>query len=95
MPERNLFCLHLVHHAFLVLAYATTPLIGGILVAGLAIAMFQGAFQIEDGSMQLGAKLVVAFLLLASSGSVIYFAILHLAHSWIAHAPAMINRSWS
>lgn len=95
MATRNLYCLHIVHHAFLVLAYAITPLIAGILFVGLAIALLQGAFQIEDGALLLGAKLIVALVLLSSSGSAIYFAVRHLAHEWIAHAPSLINHSWS
>lgn len=91
----TLYSLQLLHVALIVLARAITPLIGGIILIGILIALIQGAFQVEDGALAMGAKIVVVFAMASSGGVAIYLAIEHLAASWISHIPQLLALSWS
>ncbi len=93
--RRQLYCLDLLHHGLAIVGLAVTPLIFGIILVGLALAVLQGAFQIEDSTLAMGAKLAIV-LLMAGSGLVdIYVSLSGLAADWLRHIPDIINRPWS
>ena len=79
----------------LALAAGVTPLILGILLVGLVLAILQGALQIEDGALAMTAKLLVVLLLAAGGVGAMFYIMVGLAHDWIARAPHLINRHWS
>lgn len=85
----------LLHHALIALAYALTPLIGGIVLIGILLAVVQGAFQIEDAALAMGAKLAIVLIFSGSAGVLIYLTIAHMAHDWFQSIPTMITRDWS
>lgn len=71
------------------------PLIIGMLIAALLIALLQGAFQVEDNTLAVTVKLLVVILLAAGGGEAALHGAAALLHDWIAHIPQMIDRSWS
>ncbi len=85
----------MLHHALLSLAWSLTPLISGITLVGLLLAVIQGAFQFEDAALAMTAKLAVILLLAGTSGEMIFLTIEHLSRDWLYHIPAWINRDWS
>jgi flagellar biosynthesis protein FliQ len=91
----HLYSLTLLQSAIETLALAVTPLIAGILLVGLFLALIQGAFQVEDATLALAAKLVITLMLASTSGATIFLALAHLAHQWWSDIPAMVNRDWS
>lgn len=95
MSPHHLRSLALLHHALLALARSLTPLIFGITLVGLLLAVLQGAFQFEDAALAMAAKLAVILLLAGTSGEMIFLIIEHLAKDWLLHIPAWINRDWS
>ena len=93
--RRQLYCLDLLHHAFAIISLAVTPTIFGIILVGLALSVLQGAFQIEDSTLAMAAKLAIV-LLMAGSGLIdIYVSLSGLATDWLHHLPDLINRPWS
>ena len=93
--HRQLYCLDLLHHGLAIVGLAVTPIIFGIILVGLALAVLQGAFQIEDSTLAMGAKLAIV-LLMAGSGLIdIYVSLSGLATDWLHHLPDLINRPWS
>lgn len=89
------YSLDLFSHAINTLASAITPLIAGILLVGVVVAVIQGAFQVEDNTLALGAKLAVVLLMASGGVLIIFLRMAHLTHDWISHIPMMISRSWS
>ena len=94
VAAKSVVPLELLHHALITLAYALTPLIAGIVLVGILLAVIQGAFQIEDGALAMGAKLTIVLLFAGSSGLLIYETLSHLAHAWIADIPALVAQDW-
>lgn len=93
--SHELYSIELLSRAIMVMAGAVTPYISGLLLVGLLTALAQGALQVEDGTLMMATRLAAAFLTAAGAMTVIFRAIAALAHDWIAHAPAMIDRPWS
>jgi flagellar biosynthesis protein FliQ len=89
------FSIALLHQAIEALALAVTPLIVGILLIGLILALLQGAFQVEDATLALAAKLAITLMLASTSGVTIFLMLSHLAHQWMSNIPAVIARNWS
>ncbi len=85
----------LLHQAFAVELTAVTPTIMILLAIGLATAVFQSAFQIEDATFSLLPK-VIAMIVIALFGG---FGALHLfeqlATLWIGHAGTLVQQPWS
>jgi len=54
----------------------------------------QGALQIEDGALAMGAKLTIVLVFASSSGMLIYETLTHLAHAWIAAIPSLVAQDW-
>jgi len=77
------------------LAEAVSPVIFGVLLVGVLIAIAQGALQVEEGALAMVAKLVVVFALSAGALEVVFSSLQHLAQDWITNAPQLINRDWS
>jgi type III secretory pathway component EscS len=86
--------LKIINHDLLALAYVMAPLIAGIVLVGILLAVIQGAFQFEDGALAMGAKLVVVLLMVGSSGTAIYLAIAHIAYVSISSSPILISHHW-
>jgi len=95
IDPKSVVALALLHHAFLVLAYALTPLIASITLLGILIAVLQGAFQIEDGALAMGAKVAIVLFFSAAAGEMIFMTLAHLAHDWIASIPTLIAEDWN
>jgi len=95
ISPKNVVALNLLNHALITLAYALTPLIGGIVLIGILLSVIQGAFQIEDGALAMGGKLVVVMLFACTAGETIYLTIAHMAHQWIQSIPAMLMQNWN
>jgi flagellar biosynthesis protein FliQ len=95
MGLHHLYSLQLLDHAMFALAAAVSPVIFGILLVGLLIAIVQGALQVEEGALAMVAKLVVAFALAGGALELVFSSLQHLAHDWITNAPHMIDRDWS
>ena len=93
--RRQLYCLDLLHHGLAIVGLAVTPLIFGIILVGLALAVLQGAFQIEDSTLAMGAKLAIVLLMAGSGLLDIYVSLSGLAADWLRHIPDIINRPWS
>jgi flagellar biosynthesis protein FliQ len=93
-PHRVL-ALVVLNHDLLRLAAVMAPLIAGIVIVGIVLAVIQGAFQFEDGALAMGAKLVVVLLMIGSSGMMIYLTIRGIAYHAIADAPSLITRHWN
>jgi flagellar biosynthesis protein FliQ len=89
------FSIALLHQAIESLALSVTPLIVGILLIGLILALLQGAFQVEDATLALAAKLAITLMLASTSGVMIFLMLSHLAHQWMVNIPAIIARNWS
>jgi flagellar biosynthesis protein FliQ len=89
------FSIALLHQAIEALALAVTPVIVGILLIGLILALLQGAFQVEDATLALAAKLAITLMLASTSGVAIFLMLSHLAHQWMSNIPAIIARNWS
>ena len=95
MGSPHLYSLQLLNHAMLTLATAVSPVIFGILLVGLLIAVVQGAFQVEEGALAMVAKLIVVLVLSAGAVELVFMSMEHLAQDWIMNAPRMIDRDWS
>lgn len=93
MGSHPLYSLRLLSHAMFVLASAVSPLIFGILIVGLLLAVVQGAFQVEEGALALAAKLLVVLLLGAGAVEAAFHSIEHLAQAWLIAAPSLVNRA--
>lgn len=91
----RLYSITLLQRAIETLAVAVTPLIAGILLIGLLLALIQGAFQVEDAALALAVKLTIVLTLASSSGMMIFFVMRHLAHDWLSGMRSMIDRKWS
>lgn len=76
-----------------VLASAVSPLIFGILIVGLLLAVIQGALQVEEGALALAAKLVVVLLLGAGAVEAAFHSIAYLARAWLMAAPDLVNHA--
>lgn len=72
-----------------------TPMIAGVLIVGVVIAILQGGLQLEDNTLAMTAKLIVFVLLAAGSGVAAIHGAAHLARDWISHIPQMIDHRWS
>lgn len=92
--ESNSLALRLLHDALLSLAYSLTPIIGGMVLVGILLAVVQGAFQIEDGALAMGSKLAIVLLFAGSSGALVLSTLTILAHHWISTIPSLIARHW-
>jgi flagellar biosynthesis protein FliQ len=95
MGYHHLYSLRLLNHAMLTLAAAVSPVIFGILLVGLLIALVQGALQVEEGALAMVAKLVVVIALATGAVELTFHSLEHLARSWITDAPRLIDRNWS
>jgi flagellar biosynthesis protein FliQ len=95
MGLHHLYSLQLLSHAMFALAEAVSPVIFGVLLVGVLIAIAQGALQVEEGALAMVAKLVVVFALSAGALEVVFSSLQHLAQDWITNAPQLINRDWS
>lgn len=95
VDPKSVTALVLLNHALITLAYALTPLIAAITLLGILIAVFQGAFQIEDGALAMGAKVAIVLFFAASASEMIFTIIAHLARDWIASIPTLIAQDWN
>lgn len=95
VDPKTVFALVMLHRALITLASSLTPLIAGIVLVGILIAVFQGAFQVEDGALAMGAKVAVVLLLGGAAGEMVFLSIAHLAHDWIASIPTLIRQDWN
>ena len=94
ISPKSVVPLELLNHAFVTLFFALSPLISGIVVIGILVAMVQGALQIEDGALAMGAKVAIVLAFAGTSGELIYLTIEHLAHAWIAAIPSLLAQKW-
>lgn len=95
IDPKSVVALVLLNHALLTLAYALTPLIAGVVLVGIVIAVLQGAFQLEDGALAMGVKVAVVLLVGGSAGEMVFLTVAHLAHGWIASIPTLIRQDWN
>jgi flagellar biosynthesis protein FliQ len=95
MSSHHLYSLQLLNHAILDLAAAVSPVIFGILIVGVLIAILQGALQIEEGALAMLAKFAVILALSAGAFELVFSTLQHLAQDWITNAPHLIDRDWS
>lgn len=91
----GMMALRLLHGALISLAYSLTPLVGGIVLVGIILAVVQGAFQIEDGALAMGGKLAIVLVMAGSAVVTIYLTLEQMAHHWIHDIPVLIARHWS
>ncbi|TMV88036.1 hypothetical protein FGG78_17815 [Thioclava sp. BHET1] len=94
IAPKSVVPLELLHRALITLAYTLTPLIAGIVIVGILLAVIQGAFQFEDGALAMGAKVAIVLVFAGSSGVLIYETLAHIAQDWIAAIPALIAQDW-
>jgi len=87
--------LTLLWHALFVEVDALTPIILVLLVVGVATAVFQAAFQIEDTTFSLIPKLFVMLAIPVFGGDALMHAFEGLAVTWIGHAGEMVRLSWN
>jgi flagellar biosynthesis protein FliQ len=87
--------MQLFAEAITVMADAVAPLVLGLLLIGLLVAIVQGALQVEDGTLMMTARLVTALLAAISAMTIVFRALAGLAHDWIFNIPEMVNRVWS
>ncbi len=85
----------LLHLALSAELAAVAPIVLALLAVGLATAVFQSALQIEDATFSLLPKTIamIAIALLGGFGAVKAFE--DFAVTFIAHAPALVQRAWS
>jgi flagellar biosynthesis protein FliQ len=88
------FYISLLQSALSTCIGAIAPLILILLVIGIATAVFQSAFQIEDATFALLLKNLATILLILFAGAAMLAQFEVLAASWISHAPLSIARSW-
>jgi flagellar biosynthesis protein FliQ len=74
---------------------AMTPVIALLLMIGLATAVFQALFQIEDTAFALLPKIfaMIAIAMFGGFGALRIFAAL--AVNWISHAGMWVHQPWS
>lgn len=94
IDPKSVVPLELLHRALITLAQTLTPLIAGIVVVGILLAVIQGAFQFEDGALAMGAKVAIILAFAGSSGVLIYETLVHIAHAWIAAIPTLVAQDW-
>lgn len=86
--------LKLYQHALAVGVSAIFPPIMILLAVGLAIAIFQAVFQIEDATFALLPK-TIAMIFLAFSGGMGAFEIFEtLCRTFIVQAPVLVHQVW-
>lgn len=95
IDPKSVVALVLLNHGLLTLASALTPLIAGVVLVGIVIAVLQGALQIEDGALAMGVKVAVVLLVGSGAGEMVFLMIAHLAHAWIASIPTLIRQDWN
>ncbi len=71
-----------------------TPVIGILLIVGLATAIFQAALQMEDTAFSLLPKLIAMIAIGIFGGLGLMRGFEHFAVGWITQAPAMVSQSW-
>jgi len=87
--------LTLLWHALFVEVDALTPIIFVLLIVGVATAIFQAAFQIEDTTFSLIPKLFVMLAIPFFGGYALMHGFEGLAVDWISHAGALVRLSWN
>jgi flagellar biosynthesis protein FliQ len=95
MSRHPLYSLQLLDHAMFALASAVSPVIFGILLVGLLLAVVQGALQVEEGALAMAAKLVVVIALATGAIEMAFHSLEHLARTWMMDAPRLIDHDWS
>lgn len=85
----------LLHMAFSAELEAITPIIGILLIIGLATAIFQSALQIEDATFSLLPKTVamIAIAMFGGFGALKVFE--NFAVLFISHAAILVRQTWS
>jgi flagellar biosynthetic protein FliQ len=74
---------------------AVTPTIAVLLAIGLATAIFQSAFQIEDATFSLLPKTIAMIIIALFGGFGALYGFEQLASVWIGHAGQLIRQPWS
>jgi len=87
--------LKLLHMALATELDAISPIIGVLLIIGLATAIFQSAFQIEDATFSLLPKTIAMIAIGLSGGFGALGAFEHLAVLFISKAPMLAHQPWS
>ncbi len=73
--------------------HALAPVI--LIVIGVATAIFQAAFQIEDATFSLLLKTIAMVFLVLAGGASMLRGFETLATYWIGHAPQLIRQPWT
>ena len=89
------FYLQLLQTALSAELMAILPIIGVLLVVGLATAILQAVLQFEDTAFSLAPKTIVMILIALGGGWGMLAAFENLAVLWISHAGSYITRPWS
>jgi flagellar biosynthesis protein FliQ len=88
------FYLMLLHAALMTALSAITPVILLLLAVGLATAIFQAMFQIEDTAFALLPKILAMICIALSGGFGALQLFEALSISWIGHAGAWVHLPW-
>ena len=87
--------LKFLQQALLTEVHALAPVILILLVIGVATAIFQAAFQIEDATFSLLLKTIAMVFLVLAGGASMLRGFETLATFWIGHAPQLIRQPWT
>jgi flagellar biosynthetic protein FliQ len=87
--------LKLLQEAFSTEVHALAPVILVLLAIGIATAIFQAAFQIEDATFSLLLKTIAMVLMVLAGGAGMLRGFETLASFWIGHAPDFIRQPWT
>jgi len=85
----------LLHAALTTELDAVLPIIALLLLVGLATAILQAAFQIEDATFSLLPKTLAMIGVTLFGGFGMLHAFAALATLWISHAGSLVHQSWS